>query len=92
VPDRARLAVFAVFCSKLSAIDNPLPAEILGSATQRTARRWLFCRCFRNKEQNRGDRAAGAADFSTSLGKISRMSERVAQATFFVNIIITALF
>jgi hypothetical protein len=26
----ARLAVFAVFCSKLSAIDTSFPAEILG--------------------------------------------------------------
>jgi hypothetical protein len=46
--DEAPLAVL-LFCSELSAIDLPFPAEILDRPRfddQRTARRWLFHHCF----------------------------------------------
>jgi hypothetical protein len=48
VGDEAPLAVL-LFCSELSAIDLPFPAEILDRPRfddQRTARRWLFRHCF----------------------------------------------
>jgi hypothetical protein len=43
------LAVFAVFCSKLSASEILIPAEILGadgSGERKSSQPWLFCRCF----------------------------------------------
>lgn len=88
----AHLAVFAVFAA------NYQPSTILypQKSSVRRLREQPGVGCsaavFVTKSNNRGNPAAGAVDFSRSLGKMSRMSERVAPATFFVNIIITSLF
>jgi hypothetical protein len=88
----AHLAVFAVFAANYQPSTIFYPQDSWVRRLREQPGVGCSAAVFVTKSNNRGNPAAGAVDFSRSLGKMSRMSERVAPTTFFVNIIITSLF